>query len=184
MKKTVLSFVSFVMLSAGIVACKGKTKEAEQASSGQTTATAAAPAPATVPAPAANTAKTYQFSFAPDTLYLGKEKEAFVKLLGGEAVDLQDTEGKQTGMAIKFNLRVTNKSTLDDKAFFNISHRDARLELDNGTNITATTGGSLNPEAEASLEAAWEFEIPAGTKPVKLHLFYDGTRVPVVITIK
>ena len=84
---------------------------------------------------------------------------------------MQDREGKSTGMNIKFNLRVTNKSTLDHKKFFNINSGDARMELDNGTNVTAKNGDSLNPEAEASLDGKWEFEIPAGTKPTKLNLF-------------
>ena len=184
MKKTLLSLAAFVIIVIGMVACKGKQKDGETTASEQTAPADSKPAEVTPPSGPANAAKTYQFSFAPDTLYLGKEKEAFVKLLSGEATELQDAEGKATGMGIKFNLRVTNKSTLDDKKFFNISYSDARLELDNGTNTTATTGGSLNPAAEASLDATWEFEIPAGTKPVKLNLFYDGTRVPVVLTMK
>lgn len=183
MKQTFLCLTAFVILVTGLVACKEKKKEAETTTE-QAAPADTKPAEATAPATPANSAKTYQFSFAPDTLYLGKEKEAFVKLLSGEATELQDAEGKSTGMGIKFNLRVTNKSTLDDKKFFNISYSDARLELDNGVNTTATTGGSLNPAAEASLDATWEFEIPAGTKPVKLNLFYDGTRVPVVLTLK
>ncbi len=184
MKKKIVSLAAIVIVVTGLVACKGKKKEADTTAGTEQTAGSDTKPAATTPATAASSAKTYQMSFSPDTLYLGKEKEAFVKLLGGEAIELQDAEGKITGMNIKFNLRVTNKSTLDDKKFFNISYNDARLELDNGTNTTTSTGGALNPVAESSMDAVWEFEIPAGTKPTKLNLFYDGTRVPVTITLK
>ena len=119
----------------------------------------------------------------PDSLILGKDKEAFVKYLGGEAIEMQDPDGKSKGMNVKLKLRVTNKSTLDAKKFFNISYSDARLELDNGTSTTAKNGDSLNPDPESAKDGEWEFEIPAGTKPTKLNLFYDGTRVGVVLSL-
>ena len=119
----------------------------------------------------------------PDSLILGKDKEAFVKYLGGEAIEMQDPDGKSKGMNVKLKLRVTNKSTLDDKKFFNIFQSDVRLELDNGTSTTAKNGDSLNPDPESAKDGEWEFEIPAGTKPTKLNLFYDGTRVGVVLSL-
>jgi hypothetical protein len=185
MNKTFLSATTIVMAVTVMVACNGNKAASESTTASEpTTASEIKPAATTPPAAPANTAATYQLSFAPDTLYLGKEKEAFVKILSGEAIQLQDAEGKSTGTSIKFRLRVTNKSTLDDKKFFNISYSDARLELDNGTNAPARTGDGLNPVAESSLDGEWEFEIPAGTKPTKLNLFYDGTRVAVALSIK
>ena len=184
MKKT-LSLTAIVILVTGMIACKGKKKDADvSTTTPQTVSTDTKPAETTPPSGPANSPKTYQLGFAPDSLFLGKEKEAFVKLLSGEAMELQDANGKSTGTNIKFKLRVTNKSTLDDKKFFNINYSDARLELDNGTNTTAANGDALNPVAESSKDGTWEFEIPAGTKPTKLNLFYDGTRVAVGISLK
>jgi hypothetical protein len=165
----------------GMTACKGKKKDADTATATEQTTPANETAK---PAGPASEPKSYKITGTPDSVLLGKEKEAFVKILGGDAVEMQDPEGKSTGMNIKFNLRVTNKSTLDHKKFFNISYNDARLELDNGTNATVKNGESLNPEAEASMDGKWEFEIPAGTKPTKLNLFYDGTRVGVAISLQ
>ncbi len=183
MNKTIVSFTAVVFLVTSIVACKGKRKEGESTTT-TTEQTAADTKPAEEKSSTANSAKTYKVSFAPDSVILGKEKEAFVKLLSGEAIELQDADGKSTGMNVKFVLRATNRSTLDNKKFFNVSDGDARLELDNGTNITIKHGASLNPDPEASLEGTWEFEIPAGTKPAKLNLFYDGTRVGVALGLK
>ena len=181
MNKKILSLTAIIFLVTGMIACKGKKKETETPPSTEQTSPVTEEAKPSGPA---SEPKTYQLSGTPDSVVLGKDKEAFVKILGGEAIEMQDPEGKSTGMNIKFKLRVTNKSTLDNKKFFNINSRDARLELDNGTNTTAQNGDSLNPEAESSLDGTWEFEIPAGTKPTKLNLFYDGTRVSVAISLK
>jgi hypothetical protein len=181
MKKKILSLAAITMLLTGLISCNGKKKDAETSTSTESTAPAAEDSKTST---GVSEPKTYQLSATPDSVLLGKDKEAFVTILGGEAIEMQDNEGKSTGMNIKFKLRVTNKSTLDDKKFFNINSRDARLELDNGTNTTATNGDSLNPEAESTLDGKWEFDIPAGTKPTKLNLFYDGTRVSVAISMK
>jgi hypothetical protein len=188
MNKKILSLAAAAILVAGMMACKGKNKEADANAGTEQTPTPgsndAKPAEENKPAAPANAPKTYQLGLMPDSVILGKEKEAFVKLMGGEAIELQDAEGKSTGMNIKFKLRVTNKSTLENKKFFNISAGDARLELDNGTNTTYKNAGSLNPDPESSKDDVWEFEIPAGTKPTKLNLFYDGTRVSVAVSLK
>lgn len=181
MNKKILTLTAIIVVITGMVACKSKKKDAETSKTSEQTATGKDEAK---PSSAANEPTTFQISAMPDTVLLGKEKEAMVQILGGEAVALQNPDGKSTGMNIKFNLRATNKSTLEHKKFFNISYNDARLELDHGTNTTAKNGDSLNPDAEASLDGKWEFEIPAGTKPTKLNLFYDGTRVSVAITLK
>jgi hypothetical protein len=181
MSKKILSAAVVTFLAVGIISCKGKKKEDAGT---ETSATAEVkPAEEAKPSGPANAPKTYQLSFMPDSVILGKEKEAFIKMLGGEAIELQDADGKSTGMNIKFKLRVTNKSTLENKKFFNINASDSRLELDNGTNITYKNAGSLNPDPESSKDDQWEFETPSGTKPTKLNLFYDGTRVAVAVSL-
>ncbi len=188
MNKKILSFALSAFLVTGIIACKEKKKEADANAGTEQTPTPGnndvKPTEETQPSAPANAPKTYQLGLMPDSVILGKDKEAFIKLLGGEAVELQDADGKSTGMNIKFKLRETNKSTLENKKFFNINSSDARLELDNGTNATAKRGDSLGAEPESSVDKEWEFEIPAGTKPTKLNLFYDGTRVSVVVSLK
>jgi hypothetical protein len=188
MNKKILSFAVAAFLTIGMIACKGKKKEADANTATEQTPTSGAndvkPAEEIKPSGPANAPKTYQLSLMPDSVILGKEKEAFIKLMGGEAIELQDADGKSTGMNIKFKLRVTNKSTLENKKFFSVNAGDARLELDNGTNTTYKNGGSFNPDPESSKDDVWEFEIPAGTKPTKLNLFYDGTRVSVAVSLK
>jgi hypothetical protein len=187
MNKTLLSFAAGAFLTIGLIACKDKKKEAGANAGTEQTTTSNDVTPSTAPVKPsgpANEPKTYQLGLMPDSIILGKEKEAFIKLLSGEAVELQDADGKSTGMNIKFKLRETNKSTLDKKKFFSVNSGDARLELDNGTNATAKSGDSLSADPEASVEATWEFETPAGTKPTKLNLFYDGTRVSVAVSMK
>lgn len=181
MKKQILMLATGTFLLAGMVACKGKSKESE---SEKTADTEVKKADETKTSDGGNSAKTYTLSFSPDSVILGKDKEVFLKLLSGEGVELSDPDGKSTGMNLKIKIRATNKSTLDDKKFFNVRYSDSRLELDNGTSITCETGDSLNPEAEASLDGTWEFAVPAGAKPSKLNLFYDGTRVGVAISLK
>lgn len=180
MKKNTLLLTAGAFLLAGMIACKGKSKESET----EKTETEVKKADETKTADGGNSAKTYSLSFSPDSVILGKDKEVFLKLLSGEGVELSDPDGKSTGMNLKIKIRATNKSTLDDKKFFNVRYSDSRLELDNGTSITCETGDSLNPEAEASLDGTWEFAVPAGAKPSKLNLFYDGTRVGVAISLK
>jgi hypothetical protein len=176
--KAILTFSLFIVLAA----CKAKDKSSEaDDKQNEQNGPAAEEKKNTV---AASEPKTYQLVFAPDSVLLGKDKEAFIKILGGEAVELQDVDGKSTGMNIKIKLRETNRSSLDNKKFFGVYPGDARLELDNGTNVTSTSGDGLSAEPEASTEAEWVFETPAGTKPTKLNLFYDGTRVSVSITMK
>jgi hypothetical protein len=182
LKKLFIFFTAGVLLLA--VSCKSKTKEGDDdtAAKEQTITTNSSEEKSS--SQPANAPKTYQVNFSPDSLYLGKNKEAYIKILSGEAVELQDADGKAAGSTVKIKMRCSNKSTLDSKKYFSISPIDARVELDNGTNITYKNGSSISPEPESSVEADWEFEAPAGAKPVKLNLFYDGTRVATTLTLK
>ncbi|GGI22659.1 hypothetical protein [Pedobacter mendelii] len=69
---------------------------------------------------------------------------------------------------------------MDAKKYFSISASDARLELDNKISVPGRKeAGNTEPDAEASTEAVWIFQLPASTNPDKLHFFLDGTRVSV-----
>lgn len=139
----------------------------------------------TVPVKEENAPAGASFTVAPDSAVLGKSKEALVKVTEASSVELQDAEGKSTGAEFTVKLQVTNKSTLDNKKYFSVSASDARLELDNGTSVPGNKeNGSTEPEPEASTEALWKFQLPAGTTPKKLNFFVDGTRVSVGLTKK
>ncbi|MCX2495567.1 hypothetical protein OQX63_18895 [Pedobacter sp. PF22-3] len=139
----------------------------------------------TVPAKEENAPDGTEYTVAPDSAILGKSKEALVKVTSASSIDLKDADGKPTGAELTVNLQVTNKSTLEAKKYFAISSSDARLELDNGTSITGTErSGSTNPEAEASSQAVWSFQLPPNASPKKLNFFLDGTRVSVGLTKK
>jgi hypothetical protein len=185
MNKKILSFAVLAFLVTSIISCKGKNKEGEEKTNSEQSTSPDNPKAAeeNKASGPANEPKTYTLSFAPDSLYLGKAKEAFIKVLAGEAVELQDPDGKEQGLNVKIKMRCTNKSTLDNKVYFTVSPGDSRMELVNGTSLTYKGGDGLNPEAEASEEAEWEFEVPAGAKPAKLNLFLDGTRVAVTLSL-
>lgn len=177
-KKIVQPLAALVLLSV-LFACKGNEKKDDEATNEQTTSVE------TTVSTLANAPLTFNVTYAPDSAILGKSKEAFVKFTGGEAVVLQDPDGKSAGSEVTFNFRITNKSTLDNQKFFALSSSDARLELDNGSSITIDSQtGDTNPEAEATSEASWTFQVPVGAKPVKLNLFLDGTRVSVGVNLE
>jgi len=139
----------------------------------------------TVPAKEENAPESADYMVSPDSAILGKSKEALVKVTDASAVALQDAEGKSTGSELTIKLQITNKSTLDAKKYFSISASDSRLELDNGTSVPGhKESGSAEPDAEASTEAIWKFQLPAATLPKKLNFFLDGTRVSVGLSKK
>jgi len=134
----------------------------------------------TIPGKTENAAETVTYTAGPDSAVLGKAKEALVKVTSAESISLQDAEGKSTGAELTVKLQVTNKSTLEVKKYFSVSADDSRLELDNGTSVPGKKdSGSTEPDAEASTEAVWKFQLPAGANPKKLNFFLDGTRVSV-----
>ncbi|WP_316832551.1 hypothetical protein [Pedobacter aquatilis] len=139
----------------------------------------------TVPAKTENGPQMVEYNAVPDSAILGKTKEALIKVTSASSVDLTDADGKATGSELTLNLQFTNKSTLEAKKYFSVSSSDARLELDNGTSIAGKeNSGSNSPEPEASSQAVWSFQLPAGATPKKLNFFLDGTRVSVGLSKK
>ena len=176
-------FIPIVVIAASSVmfACKGKNKDAVS-DPGATQAPAKNEGGAsTTPA---NEPKSYTVTFSPDTVLLGKNKEALVKIKNAKAIALQDPDGKDQGIELSFDLDVTSKVKLGGNSFF-FQTGNFRLTLDNGQNITQADGNSSGVDAESTKEIAGiKYKIPAGSKPKTLNLFHDETRASVEVELK
>lgn len=177
---TLLSLIATVLIFA---ACKGDSKKDETGDS-NTSAQTPAGSDEQKPAPA-NQPKEYKVTITPDSVLLGKRKEALVKIAGGTAIALTDPDGKDIGIELTIKLSVTNKSHIGDGSSVSVSYALSRLQLDNGTNITHDSGTDYlraQPEATSNVES-WTYKIPAGAKPAALNLFMDDTRVSVNVSL-
>lgn len=178
MKRTllILSLAALVSLNS----CKDKTKD----NNTNNTTTTSGDVAKDQPKATGNAPLSYAITYSPDSAILGTSREAFVKFTGGEAIALQDPDGKATGMKATFEMSVTNKSTLDKKTYLYIDASEARIELDNGTSIPVSSeSGQTNPDPESTTQATWKADLPANTKPVKINLFLKGTRVGVGLVL-
>lgn len=179
MKKTFLA--AALIISVAFVACKEK-KAAENTDNNNSEQASESSTPAN--ATPANEPKSYTVTFSPDTAYLGKNKEAFIRLKNGKAVELMDADGKATGTELTYEIEVTNKRKLGQNSVY-INPNEFRLQLDNGNNITHDNYNSVSADAEATNSSAENrFRLPAGTKPKTLNLFFDETRVSVGVELK
>ncbi|ACU62696.1 hypothetical protein [Chitinophaga pinensis] len=180
MKRIIL--VSSVALMVALAACKGKnkTENADQqapSSEQQSESTPAASTPANEP-------KTFAITFAPDSVFLGKKKEVFVRLKNAKGIELADPDGKVTGTEITYEIEVTNKNAVGGNGIF-FNPNDFRLQLDNGNNLTHDNYNTVNVDAESTKTSEEnKFKLPAGAKPKNLNLFYDETRVSVGVEMK
>jgi hypothetical protein len=178
MKKTFI--VIATVSTMALFSCKDKAKEAE---SGEKTTTETEQKAAETDK-TTNEPKTYKITFSPDTLYLGKDKEAFVKIKNAKAVALVNPDGKSEGTELTFDLDVTNKRQVGGSSLF-FRTDNFRLTLDNGNNLTQDNGTSESVDAESTKELKnIVYKIPADTKPKALNLFHDGTRVTVAVTVE
>ena len=179
MKKRLIP-IAVLAFFALVYGCKSKPKE-----TGTDTTTTQTPqtTPATSTTPA-NEPKTYTVTFTPDTVLLGKDKEAFVKIKNAKAVALVDPDGKDEGIEFSFELDVTNKHNVGGAGVF-FRTDNFRLALDNNTNITEYKGGSENVDAESTKEIKpIVYKVPAGAKPKTLNLYHEQTRASVGIELK
>lgn len=172
-----------MIASLSVIACKGKKDD--KTADTNTTAATEDTKPKSGDA-IANQPKNYKVIITPDSALLGKKNEVLVKATGGNAVVLQDPDGKDDGIELTIKLQATNKQKIGEGSGISVSYSDSRLQLDNGNNITAETGTDYlkaDPEA-TSKEETWTYKIPAGAKPAALNLFLDGTRVSVKIALE
>ena len=180
MKNIFIPVVAIATLSV-MYSCKGKNKEA--ASDTSTTQEPAKKEEAATTTPA-NEPKTYTVTFSPDTVLLGKNKEALVKIKNAKAVALQNPDGKDEGIELTFDLEVTNKNKIGGSNFF-FRTDNFRLTLDNNQNITQYEGNSSGVDPESTKEVAGiKYKIPAGAKPKTLNLFHDETRASAGVELK
>ncbi len=181
------SFLSIALLTGILIlnSCKGKTDDTTTPTNSTVT-----PIPTETAAPIATTSvepKSYTIKVAPgtpETILLGKNKEANMKIFNLKAIDLSDPEGKSLGIQLSYQIELTNKNSIGGSAIY-IDPSKFRLELDNGTKISHDDYSSLNVEAESTKSSAeCKFKLPAGTKPTALNLFYDETRVSIKLLLE
>jgi hypothetical protein len=179
MKKLFIAFVALSTFSV-LYSCKGKNKETSDSNPAQESAKKDGAAPTTP----ANEPKSYTVTFSPDTVLLGKNKEASVKIKNAKAIALSDPDGKDEGIELTFDLDVTNKTKIGGNSIF-FRTDNFRLTLDNGQNITQADGNSSGVDAESTKEIGGiKYKIPAGARPKTLNLFHDETRASVGIELK
>jgi len=130
-----------------------------------------------------NEPKTYVVTALPDTVLLGKNKEAFIKIKDLKAIELSNPDGTSAGIEFSYKIELTNKNPIGGNSV-GLPTTDFRLELDNGNKIAPkSTFVSAEPEA-TKLSDDDKFTIPAGAKPTALHLFFDQTRVSIKLELK
>ena len=132
--------------------------------------------------------KSYTVNLAtgtPETILLGKNKEASVKIINLKAIELSDPDGKSLGIQLSYQLELTNKNAIGGSTI-QIDPAQFRLELDNGTKISHDSYISVSADAESTKTTTEDciFKLPAGTKPKALNLFHDETRVSVKLEMK
>lgn len=177
-------FISVIVISAVVFfSCKGKTEQKED-----TKVLTTETAPINNPEPAKPAAEGTMASLTavatPDTVVLGKNREALVKIINLKAVPLNNPEGANTGVELTYNLEVTNRNKIGGGSVY-INPKDFRLLLDNGNKITHDNYKTVNvdPESTNSSENN-KFLIPAGRKPVSLNLFFDETSASIKLNIQ
>ena len=178
------SFIAIAVLSGILTlsSCKEKTEETPLTEAATEVVSNTTESTAVVSEP-----KSYIINVAPgspDTILLGKEKEASLKLINMKAIDLSDPDGKSLGIQFSYDIELTNKRAIGGSKVY-IDPSTFRLELDNGTKISHDDYTSFNAEAESTVtRSGLIFKLPAGTKPVALNLFLDETRVSVKLEMK
>ena len=131
--------------------------------------------------------KSYVVAIAagtPETILIGKSKEASVKIINLKAIDLTDPDGKSLGIQLSYDIELTNKNAIG-KSSISLDPYYFRLELDNGQKITHESHTSVSAAPESTANSTGNiFKIPAGSKPKALNLFLDDTRVSVPLEMK
>lgn len=180
MKKILIASILLSVL-VSFTSCKKKETIVDT----QTTSTEANKSTPAAGSEMASEPKTYKVTATPETVLLGKDKEASVKLLNLKAVELSDPDGKVTGIEMSYGIELTNKNTIAKGGYIQLDLSKFRLVLDNGSKISHDNYSSItvNADETKSIEGN-TFKLPAGTKPVSLNLFYDETIVNVKLELQ
>ena len=174
MKKNV---IAILVLSVIITTYSCKKEKEEQ------TPTSEATEKNTESGTSASEPKTYVVTATPESVLLGKNKEASVKIKDLTAIELSDPDGNSTGIELTYKIELTNKSAIGGNSI-GLGTADFRLELDNGNKIAPTSAYVSAAPEETKLSDVDKFIIPAGAKPTGLVLFYDQTRAAVKLELK
>ena len=179
MKRKVIIIVVLTGLVT-IYSCKQNKKQEDQASETTTSQTTTETKPS---GSDASSPKTYAVTATPDSISLGKNKEAFIKIKDLKAIELSNPEGQSTGIELTYKIELTNRNAIGGDAV-GVATTDFRLELNNGTKIApASIFVNAAPDA-TNLSNDDKFTIPAGVKPTALDLFYDQTRASIKLELK
>jgi hypothetical protein len=173
MKKNVIA----ILLLSGIMttySCKNEKKEQED----QTTTSQSAESATSVAEP-----KTYVVTVQPESVLLGKNKEASVKFKELKAIELSNPDGTSEGIELTYKIELTNKNAIGGNTI-GFATTNFRLELDNGNKIAPSSTYVDAAAEETKISDIDKFIIPAGAKPTGLILFYDQTRASVKLEIK
>lgn len=183
MKKNLFPIVLLAGLTI-VYSCKGKKATTDEPT--QTTAAADSSAKTETAKPAATTneTKTYTVTAIPDSVILGKNKEAVIKIKNLKAIQLNDPDGKNTGIELSYDLEVTNNNKVGGGNVY-VNPSQFRLLLDNGTKLTHDNYNTVSADAESTKIATDnKFKLPAGTKPTALNLFFDETSASIKLELK
>lgn len=174
-------FIFFLSVAAAVSSCNNNKK-----TGAETESTTPESSEKETKAGTSNNIREYKVKIDSDTAILGKEKELQVNLKSATAIALQDPDGKDIGTELKVTMTLTNKGMIGKGSSNHVDYTDSRLQLDNGTSISAETGTDFlraDPES-TSKDETWTYKLPAGTKSKSISLFKDDTRVTVGITLE
>jgi hypothetical protein len=178
MKKSVIT----ILLLSGIMAiysCKDRQKKEDE---NKTTTSQPATEANSENSPSAET-KTYVVTVLPDTVSLGKNKEAFIKIKDLKAIELSNPDGTSAGIELSYKIELTNKNAIGGSSV-GLPTTDFRLTLDNGNKVAPSSIYVGAAPEVTQLSDIDKFIIPAGTKPVALNLFFDQTKASIKLEIK
>lgn len=174
------SFITIALLSGILLlnSCKGKTEEVNPEVTSATTETSSEDtSPVGEP-------KTYTVTAVPESVTIGRDKEATVKIINLKAVELSDPDGKITGTEVSYEYEVTNNNKVGGSGIV-MDPAQFRLVLDNGNKLTHDNYSSIGVDAESTKSMSGNrFKLPAGTKPVALNLFFNETSASVKLEMK
>jgi hypothetical protein len=180
MKKINLTLLTLCIGVQVLTSCSSDKQEENNADTATVAASSTSPSTAEKVEKTENGPASYEVTAMPDSAILGKDREALVKIMDVNVLELTDADGNSTGSELTVKLSVTNKSKLDAKKYFTLDPSEARLELDNKISVPySDSSGNTSPQAESTSESTWTFTLPANTKPAKLNFFMSGTRVGV-----
>ncbi|MEO6316174.1 MAG: hypothetical protein ABIU63_09510 [Chitinophagaceae bacterium] len=174
--KTNVFAVLMLLATTLTYSCKEHKQENSDQTSTVQPATEASPASGTKP-------KDYVVTAFPDTILLGKNKEAFIRIKDLKAIELSNSDGTSAGIELSYKIELTNRNSIGGHGI-GIPTTDFRLELDNGNKI-APNSIFVNAEPEATKLSDYDkFILAAGSKPVALNLFFDQTRGSIKLELK